>query len=89
MIGVGVGRAEHHAHAGAGDDDPDDLIRKLKVRHLRGPDAESDGGDGAAQDHGPLGPLAVEDAPADLRRDGKAEEEVEQEEPGLRRRLAQ
>ena len=46
-------------------------FEKRERRDLGGPEAEAHRGDGAPEDHGPLGPLAVEDAAADLGRTTK------------------
>ena len=87
--GVGVGRAEHHAHPGSGHDDPDLLLAEAQGRRLRGPQTEADRGDGTADHDGPLGPLPVEHAAADLGGDHEADEEVQEEESGFGRRLVQ
>ena len=51
--------------------------------------AKPDRGQGAAEHHRALGPAPVEHPPADLRGHHEADEEVQEEQPGLRGRLAQ
>ena len=56
---------------------------------LPGPEAEADRRQRAADDDGPLGADAIEHPAADLRGDHEAEEEVQEDEARLRRRLAE
>ena len=61
----------------------------MQLRDLTGPQVEADGGDSAPDHHRSFGASPVQNAPAELGGNHEAQEEIQQNEAGLRRGLAQ